>query len=259
MQSPARTTDARERTRFSWTYFAPPATFYPLAGAMIPWFAVAAALLCAAGLYIGLFVAPTDATQGESYRIIFIHVGAAWMSMFLYVVMAFWASIGLAWNTRLAAMMSSAIAPTGALFTFLALWTGALWGKPTWGTWWVWDARLTSELILLFLYIGFMALQAAIDDPRRADRAGAVLAIVGVINVPVIYFSVQWWNTLHQGASVSMTRAPSMATTMFLGMILFALGFWMYSIAASLSRARSIMLERERRTDWVVNEVRGAT
>ena len=259
MQSPARTTDARERTRFSWTYFASPATFYPLAGAMIPWFAVAAALLCAAGLYIGLFVAPTDATQGESYRIIFIHVGAAWMSMFLYVVMAFWASIGLAWNTRLAAMMSSAIAPTGALFTFLALWTGALWGKPTWGTWWVWDARLTSELILLFLYIGFMALQAAIDDPRRADRAGAVLAIVGVINVPVIYFSVQWWNTLHQGASVSVTRAPSMAATMFLGMILFALGFWMYSIAASLSRARSIMLERERRTDWVVNEVRGAT
>jgi len=251
-------TDAPQRTRFSWTYFASPATFYPLAGAMIPWFAAAAALLCAAGLYVGLLVAPTDATQGDSYRIIFIHVGAAWMSMFLYVVMAFWAIIGLAWNTRLAAMMSSALAPTGALFTFLALWTGALWGKPTWGTWWVWDARLTSELILLFLYIGFMALQAAIDDPRRADRAGAVLAIVGVINVPVIYFSVQWWNTLHQGASVSMTRAPSMAATMFLGMLLLALGFWMYSIAAVLSRVRSIMLERERRTDWVASEVRRA-
>ena len=248
--------DTPQRTRFNWTYFAAPATFYPLAGAMIPWFAAAAALLCAAGIYVGLFVAPTDATQGDSYRIIFIHVGAAWMSMFLYLVMAFWAIIGLAWNTRLAAMMSSAIAPTGALFTFLALWTGALWGKPTWGTWWVWDARLTSELILLFLYIGFMALQAAIDDPRRADRAGAVLAIVGVINVPVIYFSVQWWNTLHQGASVSMTRAPSMAAMMFLGMILFALGFWMYSIAAALSRARSIMLERERRTDWVRSEVK---
>ncbi|OFZ71788.1 MAG: heme ABC transporter permease [Betaproteobacteria bacterium RBG_16_64_9] len=252
-------TDTPQRTRFRWTYFASPATFYPLAGAMIPWFAAAAALLCAAGIYVGFFVAPTDATQGESYRIIFIHVGAAWMSMFLYVVMAFWAIIGLAWNTRLAAMMASALAPTGALFAFLALWTGALWGKPTWGTWWVWDARLTSELILLFLYIGFMALQAAIDDPRRADRAGAVLAIVGVINVPVIYFSVQWWNTLHQGASVSMGRAPSMAATMLLGMLLMALGFWMYSIAAVLSRVRSIMLERERRTDWVASEVREAT
>ena len=258
MQSPAKTRDAPQQAVFSWTYFASPASFYPLAGKMIPWFAVAAALLCAAGLYVGLFVAPTDATQGESYRIIFIHVGAAWMSMFLYVVMAFWAIVGLAWNTRLAAMMSSALAPTGALFTFLALWTGSLWGKPTWGTWWVWDARLTSELILLFLYIGFMALQAAIDDPRRADRAGAVLAIVGVINVPVIYFSVQWWNTLHQGASISIGRAPSMAATMLLGMILMALGFWMYSIAAVLSRARSIMLERERRTEWVVNEVRQA-
>jgi len=256
MQSPVRITDAPQRTAFSWTYFASPASFYPLAGAMIPWFAVLAALLCAAGLYVGLLVAPTDATQGDSYRIIFIHVGAAWMSMFLYVVMAFWAAVGLAWNTRLASIMASAIAPTGALFAFLALWTGSLWGKPTWGTWWVWDARLTSELILLFLYIGFMALQAAIDDPRRADRAGAVLAIVGVINVPIIYFSVQWWNTLHQGSSVSMTKAPSMAATMLLGMLLMALGFWMYSIAVCLSRARSMMLERERRTEWVVDEVR---
>ena len=255
MQSPANTTDAPRRAAFSWTYFASPASFYPLAGKMIPWFAAAAVLFCAAGLYVGLLVAPTDATQGDSYRIIFIHVGAAWMSMFLYVVMAFWAMVGLAWNTRLAAMMSSAIAPTGALFTFLALWTGSLWGKPTWGTWWVWDARLTSELILLFLYIGFMALQAAIDDPRRADRAGAVLAIVGVINVPIIYFSVQWWNTLHQGSSVNMTKAPSMAATMLLGMLLMALGFWMYSIAACLSRARSIMLERERRTEWVASEL----
>ena len=244
-------------SRFIWSYYASPQTFYPLAGAMIPWFATAAAVLCVWGLYVGLLVAPTDATQGESYRVIFIHVAAAWMSMFLYVVMAFWAIVGLVLNTRLAAMMSSAIAPTGALFTFLALWTGSLWGKPTWGTWWVWDARLTSELILLFLYIGFMALQAAIDDPRRADRAGAVLAIVGVINVPVIYFSVQWWNTLHQGASVSITRAPSMAATMFLGMILMALGFWMYSIAVILSRARSIVLERERRTDWVIKLAKG--
>jgi heme exporter protein C len=234
----------------NWWKYAAPNTFYPLAGRMIPWFAAAAALLCAAGLYIGFFVAPTDATQGESYRIIFIHVPAAWMSMFIYLVMAFWAGVGLAFNTRLSSMMASALAPTGAIMTFIALWTGALWGRPTWGTYWVWDARLTSELILLFLYLGFIALQAAIDDPRRADRAGAVLALVGVVNIPIIYFSVQWWNTLHQGASVSLTKAPTMATTMLTGMLLMALGFWMYSIAASLARVRSIILERERRTGW---------
>jgi heme exporter protein C len=228
-----------------WFWFASPQTFFPLAGriALACW--VLAALLAAAGLYVGLFVAPTDAQQGEAYRIIFIHVPAAWMSMFLYVVMAFWAALGLAFNTRLSSMMASATAPTGALFTFLALWTGALWGRPTWGAYWVWDARLTSELILLFLYLGFMALQAAIDDPRRADRAGALLAIVGVVNVPIIYFSVQWWNTLHQGASVSLTRAPSMAATMLAGMLLMALAFWAYSIAASLTRVRCIIRERE--------------
>jgi heme exporter protein C len=233
-----------------WKYAAPN-LFYPLAGKMIPWFAAAAAALCALGLYIGFFVAPTDATQGESYRIIFIHVPAAWMSMFLYVVMAFWAAVGLALNTRLSSMMATAIAPTGAIMTFIALWSGALWGRPTWGTYWVWDARLTSELILLFLYLGFMALQAAIDDPRRADKAGAVLAIVGVVNVPIIYFSVKWWNTLHQGASVSLTKAPTMAATMLTGMLVMALGFWMYSIAISLARVRAIILERERRSDWI--------
>jgi heme exporter protein C len=232
-------------TAMRWFWFASPHTFFPLAGkiAAVCW--LLALLLAAAGLYVGFFVAPTDAQQGEAYRIIFIHVPAAWMSMFLYVVMAFWAAIGLAFNTRLSSMMASALAPTGALFAFLALWTGALWGRPTWGTYWVWDARLTSELILLFLYLGFMALQAAIEDPRRADRAGAVLAIVGVVNVPVIYYSVQWWNTLHQGASVSLTRAPSMAATMLTGMLLMALAFWAYSIAASLTRVRCIIRERE--------------
>src|SRR6266536_1927923 len=212
-------------------YFASPATFYRLAGWMAPWFFAAAALLGIAGLYMGFVVAPTDAQQGEVYRIIFIHVPAAWMSMFIYVVMAFWAALGFAMNTRLSAMMARALAPTGALFTFVALWTGSLWGKPTWGTWWVWDARLTSELILLFLYFGFMALQAAIDDPRRADKAGAVLALVGVVNIPIIYFSVKWWNTLHQGSTVSMTKAPSMAQTMLWCMLLMALCFWMYSVA----------------------------
>ena len=188
-----------------WFWYASPQTFYLLAGSMARVAAIAAAVLTIAGLYVGFIVAPTDAQQGEAYRIIFIHVPAAWMSMVLYLVMAFWAAIGLAFNTRLSGMMASAIAPTGALFTFIALWTGSLWGKPTWGTWWVWDARLTSELILLFLYIGFLSLHAAIEDVRRADRAAALLALVGAINVPIIYFSVKWWNTLHQGASVSLT------------------------------------------------------
>jgi heme exporter protein C len=232
-------------TATRWFWYASPQTFFPLAGKIASACWVFAALLAAAGLYVGFFVAPTDAQQGEVYRIIFIHVPAAWMSMFLYLVMAFWAAIGLAFNTRLSGMMASAVAPTGALFTFLALWTGALWGRPTWGAYWVWDARLTSELILLFLYLGFMALQAAIDDPRRADRAGAVLALVGAVNVPIIYYSVQWWNTLHQGASVSLTRAPSMASTMLTGMLLMALAFWAYSIAASLTRVRCIIRERE--------------
>jgi heme exporter protein C len=232
-------------TAIKWFWFASPQTFYPLAGKIAAVSAVGAVLLAAAGLYVGFFVAPTDAQQGEAYRIIFIHVGAAWMSMFLYVVMAFWAAIGLAFNTRLSAMMASAIAPTGAMFTFVALWTGALWGRPTWGAYWVWDARLTSELILLFLYLGFMALQASIDDRRRADRAGALLAIVGVVNVPIIYYSVQWWNTLHQGASVSLTRAPSMASTMLTGMLLVALAMWLYGIAAAMVRVRCIIRERE--------------
>jgi heme exporter protein C len=232
-------------TAIKWFWFASPQTFFPFAGTIARCSAIGAALLALAGLYVGFFVAPTDAQQGEAYRIIFIHVPAAWMSMFLYVMMAFWAALGLVFNTRLSSMMASAIAPTGALFTFLALWTGALWGRPTWGAYWVWDARLTSELILLFMYLGFMALQAAIDDPRRADRAGALLAIVGVVNVPIIYYSVQWWNTLHQGASVSLTRAPSMASTMLTGMLLMALAFWLYSIAASLARVRCIIRERE--------------
>jgi heme exporter protein C len=226
-----------------WFWYASPQTFFPLAGHIARWCGLAAALLAAAGLYIGFFVAPTDAQQGEVYRIIFIHVPAAWMSMFIYVVMAFWAAVGLALNTRLSAMMAAALAPTGALFTFIALWTGSLWGKPTWGTYWVWDARLTSELILLFLYFGFIALRAAIEDPRRADRAAALLAIVGVVNVPIIYYSVQWWNTLHQGASVSLTRAPSMAKTMLAGMIVMALAFWLYSIAVSLVRVRCMLRE----------------
>jgi heme exporter protein C len=229
-----------------WFWYASPQTFFPLAGTIARWCGVGAAVLAVLGLYIGFFVAPTDAQQGEVYRIIFIHVPAAWMSMFIYVMMAFWAALGLAFGTRLSGMLAAALAPTGALFTFIALWTGSLWGKPTWGTYWVWDARLTSELILLFLYLGFIALQAAIDDPRRAERAGAVLAIVGVVNIPIIYYSVQWWNTLHQGASVSFTKAPSMAATMFAGMIVMAAAFWLYSIAVSMVRVRCAIREMSR-------------
>ena len=231
--------------------YASPANFYSLAGKLIPWFAWGAGILTIWGLYISFFVAPTDFQQSEAYRIIFIHVPAAWMSMFIYLVMAFWGAIGLAFNTRLSFMMARALAPTGAMFTFVALWTGAWWGKPMWGAWWVWDARLTSELILLFLYVGIVALWAAIDDIKRSDRAGALLTLIGAINVPIIYFSVKWWNTLHQGASVSLTKAPSMAAIMLQGMLIMAIAAWLYTIAVALVRVRRIILERERHTEWV--------
>ena len=239
----------------SFWKFSSPQTFYPVAKKLSIVFFVLAAILTIWGLYIGFFVAPTDFQQGESYRIIFIHVPAAWMSMFIYLVMAFWAGVGLIWNTRLSSMMAHALAPTGAVMTFVALWTGALWGKPTWGTWWVWDARLTSELVLLFLYVGYIVLRSSIDDPRRGDRASAVLALVGVVNVPIIYFSVKWWNTLHQGASVSLTKSPSMASSMLLGMLVMALAFWMYSIAVSFVRVRKIIRHRESNASWLPESV----
>jgi heme exporter protein C len=236
--------------KFGWHRFAAPPEFYRLAGRLIPWFGSLAAALAGFGLYLGFFVAPTDFQQGEVYRIIFVHVAAAWMAMFIYAVMAFWAGVGIAFNARMASIWACAMAPTGMLMAFLALWSGALWGRPTWGAYWVWDARMTSTLILLFLYVGFMALHGAIDDPRRADRAAGVLALVGVVNLPIIYFSVQWWNTLHQGATISLTRAPTMAATMLEAMLVMTLAFWMYSIAASLARARAILLEREKRSGW---------
>jgi len=231
-------------------YSAPP-EFYRLAGKAAPVFGAIAALLALLGLYFGFFVAPTDAQQGEAYRIMFIHVPAAWMAMFIYVVMAFWAGMGVVFNTRMSAVMACALAPTGALMAFLALWTGALWGRPAWGTYWDWDARMTSTLILMFLYMGFMALHSAIDDTRRADRAAGVLALAGVVNVPIIYFSVQWWNSLHQGSSISLGKAPSIAAPMLEAMLIMALAFWAYCIAVALTRARAIVLERERGAEWV--------
>ncbi|MDP2008142.1 MAG: heme ABC transporter permease CcmC [Rubrivivax sp.] len=237
--------------------FAAPSRFYKLMGWAIPVCWLACIGFAVAGLYIGFFVAPTDATQGDAYRIIFIHVPTAWMSMVLYLVMAFWAGIGWAFNARMASMLARAIAPTGAMFTFLALWTGAIWGKPTWGTWWVWDARLTTELILLFLYLGYIALINAIDDVRRADQAGALLALVGSVNVPIIYFSVKWWNTLHQGASVSVTKGSSMASTMLLAMLLMAIACWAYAFAVVFMRARALTIERESHTAWVAEMTQG--
>ena len=165
--------------RINWFKYSSPATFYPLAGKLVPWFTAIAVILVVVGLYMGFFVAPTDYKQGEGYRIIFVHVPASWMSMFIYLIMAFWAAMGLVFNTRMSGMMVQSLAPTGAMFTFLALWTGAFWGKPMWGTWWVWDARLTSELVLLFLYLGVIGLYNAIDEPRKAARAACLLALVG--------------------------------------------------------------------------------
>ncbi len=232
----------------NWFKYSAPSTFYGLAGKLAPWFAVAAAILFAAGLYAGLYKAPTDAQQHDAYRIIYIHVPTSILSMFIYVVMAGYAALGLIFNTRVSAMMASALAPTGALFAFIALWTGAFWGASTWGTYWVWDARLTSELILFFLYLGFIALHASIDDPRRADRAAALLVIVGSVNVPIIYYSVIWWNTLHQPPTLERgTIDPMMAKA--LAIMFFAC--WFYAIAMTLSRVRSIILERERSTQWV--------
>ena len=242
----------------NWFKFSSPATFYPLAARIGLVSAIIAAVLIAIGLYMSFFVAPTDYKQGEGYRIIFIHVPAAWMSMFTYLVMAGWAIIGLTFNTRLSYIMAQALAPTGALMTFIALWTGAFWGKPMWGTWWVWDARITSELILLFLYLGFISLRAAIDGPRRADRASAILLLVGVVNIPIIYYSVEWWNTLHQGSTIKMNDKTSMDETMLVAMLIMAIGFWAYTISVAMYRVRNIILERESGSTWV-RELLGTT
>ena len=236
-------------------HYAAPPNFYPLAGYLSRAFAVLAIVLATIGLYLGFLVAPTDAQQGEVYRIIFVHVPASWMAMFIYLIMAGYAVLTLVWRARLSAMMIRALAPTGALMAAISLWTGAIWGKPTWGTYWAWDARMTSTLILLFLYLGHMALINAIEDRTRADRAGAVLLLIGVINVPIIYFSVQWWNTLHQGASVK-PGSSSMATVMLQAMMIMSFAFWSYTISVALHRVRTLILEGERHTRWVADLVR---
>ncbi|MDY6941602.1 MAG: heme ABC transporter permease [Pseudomonadota bacterium] len=231
--------------------WASPAIFYRRAGRLIPWLWLLAACLLGAGLVGGLILAPTHYEQGEVYRIIYVHVPSAWMGMFVYSFMAGAAAIGFVWRVKLAEVVARESAPLGAAFTALALASGSLWGARTWGAWWVWDARLTSVLILFFLYIGFMALQLAIEDRRKAARAGAILALVGIVNIPIIHYSVVWWNTLHQGATVSKASAPSMTADMLTPLLLMAAGFMAYFAAAVLSRSRCEILERERNRHWV--------
>ncbi len=246
-------------TQRMWKWFhrlASPREFFGTAGRWIPWLAAVAVVLMAVGLYLGLFVAPPDYQQGDSYRIMFIHVPSAWMSLFVYTVMAVSAAIGLVWRIKLAHVVSLCSAPIGASFTFLALATGSLWGKPMWGTWWVWDARLTSELLLLFLYLGIIALYNAFEQRQSGERAAAILAIVGVVNVPIIHYSVQWWNTLHQGPTVTKFGAPSIAVSMLIPLLLMALAFMFYFGALLLYRVRYELLEREHRSQWVGEVVR---
>ncbi len=234
---------------------ASPPTFYRLCGRLIPWFAGLTALLLAAGLYLGLFVAPPDYQQGETVRIMFIHVPAAWMSMFIYVLMAGAGAVALVWNIKLAEVFAAVCAPLGASFTLLALVTGSLWGKPMWGTFWAWDARLTSELILFFLYVGIMALAASIDDARRAARACAILALVGVVNIPIIHFSVEWWNTLHQPASVGRLGKPTIHLSILIPLLTMAVAFTAFFFTVAMMRMRTGILEREKHTLWVAQTV----
>ncbi len=228
-----------------------PKYFYQISGHLIPWFGGFCLIFMLAGLYFGLFVAPPDYQQKETVRIMYVHVPAAWMSLFIYMVMAVAAGIGLIWRMKLAEVIAASSAPIGASFTFLALVTGALWGQPMWGTWWVWDARLTSELILLFLYLGIIALNSAIEDKRTAARASAVLALVGIVNIPIIHYSVEWWSTLHQPNSNWLTEKPSIHSSMLIPLLLMAVAFKLYYATVVLKRARCEVLERERNTHWV--------
>jgi heme exporter protein C len=217
----------------------------------------AAFALIVIGAYWGLVEAPADYQQGDGFRILYVHAPAAWLSLSIYVVMAAAAAIGLIWRIKLAHAAAAASAPVGAAFTFLALATGSIWGKPMWGTWWVWDARLTSELILLFLYLGYLAFRASFDDVQRADRASAILAIVGVINVPIIHYSVEWWTTLHQPASVTRFAKPTIALSMLIPLFIMLAGYQLYFIWVLCRRLQGEILRRERSATWLAS-VEGA-
>jgi heme exporter protein C len=232
---------------------AAPKFFYPFAGRLLPWLGTLATMLLVVGAGWGLAVAPADYQQGDSYRIMFIHVPAAWLSMLTYMVLASGAFVFLVWRIKLADMLAKCCAPLGAAFTALTLVTGSLWGKPMWGTWWAWDARLTSELVLLFLYLGLIALRGAIDEPQRAGRATALLALVGVVNIPIIHFSVDWWNTLHQPASLTRMDGPAIHPAMLTPLLLMIAGFTVYFAAVLLQRLRCEILERERDARWLLD------
>jgi len=227
--------------------YANPARFNRLASWLMPWFAWPAGFLILGGLYFGLIVSPADYQQGETVRIMYVHVPSAWMALFVYSSMAIASAVGLIWKHPLAHLSAEAAAPIGACFTFICLFTGSLWGKPMWGTWWVWDARLTSVLVLFFLYLGYMALNSAFDDPSRGERSAAILALIGFINVPIIKFSVDWWNTLHQPASVVKLSGPAIHGSMLVPLLMMAVGFSLFIGAVLLIRMRALMLARRAR------------
>ncbi|MDH4260729.1 MAG: heme ABC transporter permease CcmC [Gammaproteobacteria bacterium] len=242
----------------NWTWFhklASPPHFYRLAGRITPWLGWPAFLLIVIGLYGGLVLAPPDYQQGDAFRIVYVHAPSAWMSMFIYGMMAIAAAIGLIWRIKLAHAVAAAAAPVGAWFTFVTLVTGSLWGRPMWGTWWQWDARMTSELILLFLYLGLIALRASIDDRERADRASAVLALVGVVNLPIIHYSVYWWNTLHQGSTITKFGKPSITFDMLWPLLVMFVAFKLFFGMVLMLRVRGEVLRRERDASWLREEL----
>jgi heme exporter protein C len=242
-----------------WTWFhrlASPPTFYRLADRFSPWLAALAALLIGYGLVGGLVLAPADYQQGEAFRIIYVHVPAAWLSLSGYVAMAVAAGVAIIWRIKLAECVVVAVAPVGASWTALALVTGMLWGKPMWGAYWVWDARLTAELVLLFLYLGVIGLNQAFEDPRAGARACGLLALVGVVNVPIVHYSVEWWNSLHQGPTVSRIGKPSIAPSMLWPLLSMTVGSMAFFAWAVFRRVQNELLIRERRASWVKNWLR---
>ncbi len=242
----------------NWQWFhrlSSPKWFYAISSKLLPWFWVISFVLFAVGLYQGLYNSEVDYQQGHTVRIMYIHVPTAMGSMMFYMMMAVAAAVGYIWRIKLAHMAAISIAPIGAALTLLALVTGSLWGRPMWGTWWVWDARLTSELILFFLFIGFISLHNAFEDREVGDRAAGVLAMVGVVNVPIIHYSVQWWNTLHQGATISKFEKPSMEPSMLLALLLMFFAIIIFCSALMMYRMRNEVLSREHNKAWVREEV----
>jgi len=250
------TTRNKDKPRKNWLVMfihkmGSPPWFYDFSGKLVPWLWAFFVALTVWGLYLGLVRAPADYLQGESVRIMYLHVPAAWMSMLIYTSMAVMGFIALVWRIRIMEILAMSSAPVGGAFTLIALVSGSLWGRPTWGTYWVWDARLTSELVLLFLYLGVIGLYNAIDEPRKAARAACLLALVGAVNLPIIHYSVKWWNTLHQGSSISITGESSIDPSMLWPLLIMAVAVKFYYGANLLTRARVKLLEQDKRKGWV--------